>query len=377
MYTNSELQTFVSDFSNGNISLSVKTDAEKKVINSRWATGSMSNDIPFDRELKRRSVARWIGNESADPSRHTLHGFDEQERIITECSPERDNVILYGSRQRVIVSFLKAAAITTVAHLFYEDGRVVTRVNYSPLGREDTHYEYEGGILKSAVVHASLHGDPVATFRQIFSYDADGVLSRVDSVDIDEDGADQPESHAIDYMRLPLSETVETLEVDVQASLEKEFAAAVKEISCGEKLYCVLLNYGDWLEQKVWPPTVLLVGDSKRCRVPDPSGEVYDCEVCKYNIVLSCQRKGDVEWYRFEDQSLLDACVKHAYLLDRDEDFSSAINVLDNLCRSLETMIREAGVPVTDDFFVGHVDATGAVASEYYKHSCVVSKMAG
>ena len=70
---------------------------------------------------------------------------------------------------------------------------------------------------------------------------------------------------------------------------------------------------------------------------------------------------GEADEHWFSDEALGEACLLHGQLMEMKQSNASAMRVLRHMLPLLESMVRQAGLPVTDDFVVAFADNTGEV----------------
>ncbi|MCL2714896.1 MAG: hypothetical protein FWD68_10015 [Alphaproteobacteria bacterium] len=375
MHTASGLESQSPTYSSENIPPTLKADTRAEVKDWVWATGSMSQDVPFLAELTGCCAPYWVDDAEADPQCHVHHGLDAQGRIIFESCRCGEKVIFYRPQQRLTIVWDKSDRVARVGISHYEDGRLVAVQLRDVHGFRDTRFEYHGERLK-LVTTEHVVGDneeEVCRCGNIFSYDADGVLGRVDLVHLDKSGEILPDPGYVLYMRLPDGETLATIETRVQLLLEKALSDVIREIPRDEAFYCMMLCYCRRELGETWPPALVWGRESHRSAVRECRQAENRCLWWPGAMLARSREKGEDGFHRLEDGSLADACLLHAYLMVRSGNYASASRVLENTRIPLERMLREAGVPVTDDFVVAYADVSADLAKETERIAQLVS----
>ena len=353
------LDSLYSTYTSRKVSARLKADVRTQVTSWRWATESMSFDVPFARELYGGSAPRWLADERADPESHVHHGLDAQDRIVIECSSGgSEQVCLYAPQQRIIVDWDGDGRIDSVSQRHYQDGRLAADYTHCGYRGLDTRYEYDGDRLQRSVTRNWEKGEKPWFCQNVFSYDMDGVLARIDLQYLDEQGQPVPGADRLEYLRLPKGETLKTVEARVQSLLEQALAAAQERIPRTEKLYCLLLCYTEEDLPAAWPPFLVWGRESYRRSVLERGEDVSYYLWAPDEI----RGRGNADEYWLEDQALRDACLLHSQLMQMKQGKVSAMRVLKNMVPLIEEMMRQAGFPVTDDFVVAYADNTGEIS---------------
>jgi len=358
MNSPSEIQALYSKFSGAEASERLRAEIRSQVASWRWASDSMSFDEPYARELFGGPAARWLSDGRADPQKQLHHGFDAQGRIVIECrSNAREQVCLYTPGQRTTVSWHGGGSIDSVSQSRYEEGRLVAHHMHLGYRGMDSRYEYDGRQLQCSVTRNWETREKPWLTRHVFVHGADGVLDRIHLQYLDTQGQPEPGADRLLYLRLPRGETLKTVEARVQQLLEQSLATALQQIPRGEPLYGLLLCYTHEDLTAAWPPFLVWGRESYRRAVLERGEEI------PYYLWAPDEIRGmgeaDEHW--FSDEALGEACLLHGQLMEMKQSNASAMRVLRHMLPLLESMVRQAGLPVTDDFVVAFADNTGEV----------------
>ncbi|MCL2715690.1 MAG: hypothetical protein FWD68_14165 [Alphaproteobacteria bacterium] len=205
----------------------------------------------------------------------------------------------------------------------------------------------------------------------VFTYDPDGVLARVTHQDLDEQGQPRPGPGRLEYLRLPDSESMETIEASVQSLLEQALAAALNEIPREERLYCLLLCFSGEDMDCGWPPFLVWGRESYRRSVLERGEAVGYYLWAPDEIRAKADNKGTGDEYWLQDQTLKDTFLLHRQLMKGEDSNASAMRVLEKTLRPLARMVRQAEIPVTDDFVIAFADSTGEISPLEVMETCL------
>ncbi|GIO08066.1 hypothetical protein J31TS6_40940 [Brevibacillus reuszeri] len=348
-------------FEKKNLWEKLRAEARTQAVTWRWATESMSYEMPFARELYGGSNPRWIADDRANPKSHVRHGLDAQERIVIECGPGiQETVWLYEVDRRTGVQWYvhnDDVRIGSVTQYCYQDGRLAANHLHMGYRGSDTRMEYgDDRLLRSFSRHWQKEDEPWYS-QYVFCYNAQDQLERIVLQYTDAQGQPTGQERLI-YLRLPKGESLTTVEARVKSLLLQAIETALANIPQDEKLYCLLLCYTHEDLGAAWPPFLVWGRESYRRSVVE-----RDEDVSYYLWAPDEIRdvQGEDHEYWFDDQELREACLLHAQLMDMRQSNTSAMRVLKQLAPEVLRMAKKAGLPMTDDFVVAFADNTGEV----------------
>ena len=342
-------------------SAALRAEACTQVVSWRWANESMSFDTPFARELYGGPAPRWLADGQANPARHVHHGLDAQGRIVLERdSLGREQLHLHAPDQRQSITWSADGRIDSVCVNRYRDAHLVASHIHQGWRGQDTEYVRHDERLLRSVMRNWTEDDPPWFCQHVFTHGTDGVLDRIDLQYLDEQGQVNAGAGAgrLIYLRLPTGETLKTIEARVQSLLLQALPAALARIPRGEPIYTLLLCYTHEDLPAAWPPFLVWGRASYRTEVLGRGEDV------SYYLWAPDEIRGtsDADEGWLDDPALRDACLLHGQLMQMKQSDASAMRVLKNLVPLLEDMVRQAGLPITDDFVVAHADNTGEVS---------------
>ena len=343
--------------------------AHAQVSQWRWATESMSFDTPFSRELYGGAAPRWLADDRAKPGEHVHHGLDSAGRILIERGPwsSREKVLMHEADQRITLE-PGSVVLDRYANMGTPEQRLLaTHIHMGDRGH-DTEYVWQGQRLLRSV--SSTWTDTQATWgsQYAYTYADDGELARIDLQYLDDKGQVKPGRDRLKYLRLPKGETMKTVEARVQDLLLQAMPAAIAQVQREQPLYAMILCYTNEDLPPALPPFLVWADAPYRERVlaDEPEEAPYYLWAPDEIREAASERTGlpapNERWFDGpEHQPLREACLLHAQLMAMKQSDASAMRVLNAVVPVLEDLVRQSGVPLSDDFVVLAADNTGEI----------------
>ena len=343
--------------------------AHAQVSQWRWATESMSFDSPFSRELYGGGAPRWLADDGAKPGEHVHHGLDAQGRILIECGPgsHREKVLMHEADQRTTLE-PGSVVLDRYANMGTPEQRLLATHIHMGWRGQDTEHVWQGQHLLRSV--SRNWSDTQATWgsQYTYTYGDDGELARIDLQYLDEQGQVRPGRDRLQYLRLPKGETLKTVEARVQDLLLQALPAAIAQVPRNRQLYAMFLCFTHEDLSAAWPPFLVWADAPYRERVlaDEPEEAPYFLWAPDEIRAAASERTGQPApnelWFDDpEHQALREACLLHAQLMNMKQSDTSAMRVLTAVVPVLEDLVRQSGLPLTDDFVALAADNTNEV----------------
>jgi hypothetical protein len=343
--------------------------AHAQVSQWRWATESMSFDTPFSCELFGGAAPRWLADDGAKPGEHVHHGLDAQGRIVVERVPgsHREQVLIHKADQRIKLE-PGSVYVNRYANLGTPEQRLLATHIHMGWGGHDTEHVWQGNQLLRSVSRSWRDTQATWDCQITYTYADDGELTRIDLQYLDDKGQVLPGRDRLQYLRLPKGETLKTVEARVQDLLLQALPAAIAQVPRDEPLYAMFLCFTHEDPSAAWPPFLVWADAPYRERVladklkNAPYALWAPDEIRKAASERSGQPAPNERWFDGpEHQALREACLLHAQLMAMKQSEVPAMRVLKAVVPVLENLVRQSGLPLTDDFVALTADNTGEV----------------
>ncbi len=345
------------------------TAAHAQVSQWRWATESMSFDMPFSRELLGDAAPRWLADDRAKPGEHVHHGLDAQGRIVVVGVPgsHREQVLIHEADQRITLE-PGSVYMNRYANMGTPEQRLLASHMHMGWGGIDTEHVWQGQRLLRSVSHtwSDTHADCGSQYT--YTYADDGEVARIDLQYLDDKGQVLPGRDRLQYLRPPKGETLKTVVARVQDLLLQALPAAIAQVPRDQPLYAMFLCFTPDDPSAAWPPFLVWADAPYRERVladklkKAPYALWAPDEIRKAASERSGQPAPNERWFDGpEHQALRDACQLHERLMAMKQSEVPATRVLNAVVPVLEDLVRQSGLPLTDDFVALAADNTGDV----------------
>lgn len=332
--------------------------SQAQVVQWRWATESMTHPTPFACEHYGGKAPRWLPDAKADPDQHVRHGFDAQGRVVLTCKPGgRWEALLHAEGVQHALDFYDGFQPDTAWEWREKAGRVLGLDMVTRDRGINRTYHWQGAQLQRVVVENWSSDGATWWCQDVYRYDDDGVMVRIDLEYLTADGQPQGEPR-LTYLRPLPGETQATVAAEVERLLKEAIAAYLPRVGGDAPLYCLLLCYTDGDIAAAWPPFLQWARQPYRERV------VADGEDVAYFLWAPAEMApvpgGDGEHW-FDAPALVAACTRHAQFMAMRGNTASAQRVLRSVATWLDAPEQRAMLHTTEDFVVGVADNTGNV----------------
>ena len=343
--------------------------AHAQVSQWRWATESMSFDTPFSLELFGGAAPRWLADDRAKPGEHVHHGLDAQGRIVVERVPgsHRERVLVHEADQRIMLE-PGWVYVNRYANLATPEQRLLATHIHMGWGGFDTEYVWQGQRLLRSVSRKWSDTQADCGDQCTYTYADDGELARIDLQYLDDQGQVRPGRDRLQYLRPPKGETLKTVEARVQELLRQALPAAIAQVPRNQPLYAMFLCFTHEDPSAAWPPFLVWADAPYRERVlaEEPEKAPYALwapyKIREAASERTSQPAPNERWFDGpEHQALRDACLLHAQLMAMKQSEVPAMRVLKAVVPVLENLVRQSGLPLTDDFVALVADNSGEI----------------
>lgn len=320
----------------------LKAAAETSAAAWYWATGSMTDLVPFYHEIGRYSRGRAHKAEPADRSEEWHIGTGADGRIVVERHYTSlpglfyETFITYGPDviESVTFDYGKEKKLNNIMLFLYSGGLLLTMFMYARRGKSQKLFSYEQGeISRITETHVSL--DDGRETHSIYTIGRDS-LGRVETIS-DQNGH-------VYYKKKPAGTGWKELSAVFLEKLPALAAAELKKRNHGTPIYSVVLLYGS---ENMFPPALgmgLLPQKEAWMREKGKDARWMIWNPAEYETPLI-----DLTGL---DTRLDSACGLLNQVTEMEEKESAARALLVEACRALKVCLEASGLPLTPDCLV-------------------------